>query len=144
VYYWVCVAVFNIIMNFSMITWRYFTKELPRERRKTLHVAEQFMPCLAAGFVVTLGALFMGGRILNLLPGLWAIIFSMGSFATRPYQPKRSGWIALYYLLSGTVLLSLAPSGKSLNPWCMGIVFGVGHIMSGGVLYWNLERKREE
>lgn len=140
VYYWMTVAAVNITMNFSIITWRYYTKETERERRKTRQVAEQFLPCLAAGFVVTLGGIFLGGRGIRLLPGLWAVIFSLGSFSTRPFQPKRSGWVALYYFISGVVLLALAPSGAAISPWGMGLVFGLGHILSGGVLYWNLER----
>ena len=140
VYYWGTVAVVNITMNFSIIAWRYFYRETERERRKTRQVAEQFLPCVAAGFVVTLGGIFLEGRGIRLLPGLWAVIFSLGAFSTRPFQPKRSGWVALYYFISGVVLLALAPSGAALSPWGMGLVFGLGHILSGGVLYWNLER----
>ena len=75
------------------------------------------------------------------LPGLWAVLFSLGVFASRPYLPRIIGWVALYYLVAGTVLLAMAADSTSLSPWGMGLTFGLGQIASGIVLYWNLERK---
>jgi len=86
------------------------------------------------------------------------MLFSLGIFASRPYLPRIMGWIALYYLVAGAVLLALGVESRtvsgwemdltfgfdestSLSPWGMGLTFGVGQVLSGIVLYWNLERE---
>ena len=56
------------------------------------------------------------------------------------------GWVALFYILCGCVLLHRAVSLdlEGLSPWETGIPFGVGHILGGLILYWNLERRPHE
>jgi hypothetical protein len=142
IYYWVSVAAIIVLVLGVGLLWRIFYHEKERERGKTIRVLNQFLPCILAGFVVSFGAFYSGEKSIMLLPGLWAVIFGLGIFSIRPFQPRMSGWIALYYIISGTVLLALAPSGLSLSPWGIGLTFGIGQIMSGGVLYWNLERKK--
>src|SRR5258708_6260503 len=74
-----------------------------------------------------------------LLPGLWSLSFSLGIFAARPNLPRGIGWVGLFYLLAGTLLLT--PVGTSLGALGMGGAFGFGQLFMALVLYWNLERK---
>jgi hypothetical protein len=82
-----------------------------------------------------------GEAVIRFLPGLWAILFSLGNFASLPYLPRSIFWLALGYFLAGVVLLGLADSGLSLSPWGMGLTFGGGHIIAAALMYWSLERE---
>lgn len=140
VYYWVGVAVVASIVALSSGVFHFFSVTNPFQRRRSLHVLGQFLPCLLAGAAITLVIEQSLGRFIPLLPGLWAILFSLGVFATRPYLPHGIGWVALSYLLAGIVLLRFAENGLSLSPWGMGLTFGGGHLATAAVLYWSLER----
>jgi hypothetical protein len=139
VLYWMLFALASLALVALEIGCHFFPRLSPAERRMTFKVTGQFVPCLLAGAVTTLLA-FRGGYI-PLLPGLWALLFSLGLFASRPYLPHGVGWVALSFLVAGGVLLWLAPGGESLRPWGMGLTFGLGQSANALVLYWNLERK---
>ena len=76
-----------------------------------------------------------------LLPGLWALSFGLGIFASRPYMVRGSGWVALYFYATGAVLLWTAQAPDTLSPWTVGGTFGVGQLLAAAVLYWNLEQE---
>jgi hypothetical protein len=155
---WVGVAVIGAVTCGGGILYSYIRQESEFARRRTRAAVGQLLPCLVAGAIITIPMTNEGSRTIAFLPGLWAILFSLGIFASRSYLPKMIGWIALYYLVAGTVLLAMAfppmsgpawgmektlevaPSA-SLSPWGMGLTFGVGQLLSGIVLYWNLERE---
>ena len=71
---------------------------------------------------------------------LWALFFGVGIFAARPYVPRASGWVALYYWTVGLMLLWMARGVDLLSPWAVGATFGTGQLLAAAVLYWNLER----
>ena len=141
VFFWSVVAVvcFGIAISGGVILLA--RPSLPFQRTQTLLILRQFLPCLLVGLTVTLAFWKAGEDTFAYLPGLWSLIFCLGSFATTPYLPSGIGWIALGYLIAGIVLLQLAPSGASLSPWAMGITFGGGHFATAAVLYWSLERR---
>ena len=138
-YYWVAVAGAAIALAGAGIVYGYIREESGPARRRTRVVVGQLLPCMAAGVLVT-AVLLRFERGIGLLPGLWAILFSLGMFASRPYLPRITGWVALYYLASGAALLGLCMRGLSLSPWGMGVTFGFGQVLAGTVLYWDLER----
>jgi len=67
--------------------------------------------------------------------------FGIGSFASRPYLPKASGWVALFYYAAGFTLLWIARGPEALTGWWVGGVFGAGQLFAALVLWWNLERE---
>src|SRR6185503_10232346 len=89
-------------------------------------VVGQFLPSVAGGAGIALCFTHLSAALVPLLPGLWAICFGIGTFASRPYLPKASGWIALFYYAAGFTLLWIAR--------------GVGPLLAALVLWWNLER----
>jgi len=93
-----------------------------------------------AGALVPGAFLRAGSSLTALLPGLWAVFFGVGIFAARPYIPRASGWVALYYWTAGLVLLWFTPMMTVPSTWTVGGTFGVGQLLAAGVLYWNLER----
>jgi hypothetical protein len=158
VLWWVGVALIGAVTSGGGILYSYVRQESEFARRRTRTAVGQLLPCLVAGAVITVPMTMGGSRCIAFLPGLWAMLFSLGIFASRPYLPRIMGWIALYYLVAGAVLLAMAfppMSGSgwgtdsafevgpstSLSPWGMGLTFGVGQLLSGIVLYWNLERE---
>lgn len=140
VQYWVVIAALCGALSSCETLYKYVFRDGALLRLKTRRAVGQFLPCLLAGAAVTLCVGRAGEEAVTLLPGLWAILFSMGIFASRPYLPRAIGWVGLFYLVAGVALLLLAPSGLSLAPWGMGITFGIGQLSSAVVLYWNIER----
>ena len=138
VVYWILLGLVCGLVAGGGIVRGYLKESRPGARRQTRIVIGQLLPCLAAGALVTV-ALYPTDLI-AWLPGLWGMLYSLGVFASRPYLPRMMGWIGLYYLAAGTILLSLAPGATSLSPWGMALTFGLGHVLAGAVLYWNLER----
>ncbi len=137
---WTMVAVACLAMSGVVILYNYLVNEDTIARRTTRRVLAQFLPAVASGALVTVAILSLGDKAVRLLPGCWAVLYSMGIFAARPYLPRAVGWVALFYLSAGSILLVLAKDGSSLSPWGMGTAFGVGQILTAVVLYWNLER----
>jgi len=143
VFYWVGVAAFAAAIAGGGIVCGYLREESLFARRRTRTAVGQLLPCVVAGAGVTFFVTRLGSDFIAFLPGLWTVLFSLGVFASRPYLPRIIGWVALYYLAAGYVLLAIAGDGRSLSPWGMGLTFGFGQIVAGIVLYWNLERKSE-
>lgn len=141
VLYWFVVGAVGFVVAGGGILTRYLREKDTVARRQTRTVLGQLLPCLVAGVAVTVTLKGLGDGAIALLPGLWAILYSLGIFASRPYLPRAIGFVALYYIVAGTVLLILANSGDSLSPHGMACTFGPGQLLAGAVLYWNLERK---
>ena len=139
IFFWIAIAIVNSLITVCTIVWQY-RYHSTRERSQTRMMARQFAPCIAAGALIS-GVLLQQDAALAWLPGIWAVLFSLGLFASRPNLPRMIGWVALYYLAGGGILLAIAPNETSLHPWAMGCLFGIGQLITAFVLYWNLERK---
>ncbi len=144
VFYWSTVAILNTSFVGLGLGFEYLRSHTAFERRKTHAVLLQFMPALLAGLLLTVVALqWQETVLLQCLPGLWALLFSLGVFACRPFFPQHLFWLGLFYLLAAAVLLSMAPSGYSLHPWGMGLTFGVGQLLAALLIYWEIERHEQ-
>ncbi len=141
VYYWTVVAVIAFTVAMSEGVLHFLHRSTPYQRRRSVHVIGQFIPCLAAGACFAVFMVPCGEVAIRFLPGIWAILFSMGNFASLPYLPRSVFWLALGYFLAGVILLGLAESGQSLSPWGMGLTFGGGNIIAAALMYWSLERE---
>ena len=109
-------------------------------RQMTLLAVDQFVPCLVAGALVTYALGKFAGEVVWVMPGLWAVLFSLGVFASRRFLPRGVGLVAGWYLLAGLVCLATGRGGATLRPWTMAAVFGTGQLLAAGVLWWTLER----
>jgi len=137
---WAGLAVLCLLMSGGVILNNYLVHEGSVARRTTRRVVGQFVPAVAAGALLSVAVPALGADYVRVLPGCWAVLFSLGIFAARPYLPRAVGWVALFYLVAGAVLLFLARDGASLSPFGMGATFGVGQLFAAVVLYWNVER----
>ena len=140
VFYWAAVAACAGLVGASEIIYNYVVHDDRLARRRTRQVLGQFLPSLLAGAAITVSFVHLSAALVPLLPGLWAICFGIGTFASRPYLPRASGWVALAYFAAGGALLWLARSGDVLSGWRVGGPFGAGQLLAAAVLWWNLER----
>lgn len=144
VLYWAAIAGCAGIVGASEIIYNYVVHDDRMARRRTRQVVGQFLPSLLAGAAITVSFVHLSGTLVALLPGLWAICFGVGTFASRPYLPRASGWVALFYYVAGVALLWLARGPEPLRGWWVGGTFGTGQLLAALVLYWNLERNEED
>ena len=144
VVYWTATATLAAAVGASEIAFNYVVHDDPAARRQTRRVVGQFAPSVLAGAIITASFVHLSAALVPLLPGLWAICFGLGAFASRPYLPRASGWVALYYYAAGVVLLWIARGPEPLSPWWVGGTFGAGQLLAALVLYWNLERKSHD
>lgn len=141
VVYWAAIGACAGFLGVSEIVYNYAVHEDANERRRTRQVIGQFMPSVLAGGLIAAAFVHLSTTLVPLLPGLWAICFGIGVFASRPYLPRASGFVALFYYAAGAALLWIAGGSEPLNGWWVGGTFGVGQLLAALVLYWNLERQ---
>ena len=103
----------------------------------TLH---GLLPFLVAGAIATAALFRLSPALTTLFPGLWSLLYGVAIFSARPYVPRASGWVALYFWTAGLLLLWTAGGIDTLSPWSVGGTFGIGQLFGAVVLYWNLER----
>jgi hypothetical protein len=139
---WVGAALVSLLATGLEIAMHHRHARSSIARQLTWLALRQFAPCLAAGGLVLFAVLTYAADILWMLPGLWAMLFSLGIFASWRLLPKATFWVALFYMIAGTMLLTLRED--ALSPWAMGVPFGCGQLFAAAVLYWTLERSDGE
>ena len=137
---WCAAAVVSVLVVGAEMALRSRRSGSSLQRQITLVVVDQFAPCLAAGALLTFVVARFARDAAWMLPALWAILFSLGLFASRRFLPRGVFLVGGYYLVAGLVCLTLDPRSVALSPWTMGLVFGAGQLMTAGFLYWTLER----
>lgn len=105
----------------------------------------QIAPSLFVGAVMT-AAIAFSVRAAWMLPGIWALIYSLGLFACRQHLPRLTVWAAMYFMVGGTLCLGHSflfreLASPQLSAWHMVILFGGGQFLLGWILYWTLERR---
>jgi hypothetical protein len=106
--------------------------------------AEQFLPCIVVGLLLTVVLMRVAPQDFWMLPGLWAVLFSLGVFASCRFLPRQMFAVGAWYLAAGLVSLLIAGSHHALLPWAMGISFGVGQLLVAAVLHFGFEDAVEE
>ena len=144
VIYWGAVAIGAAAVGASEVAYHYVTNDAEADRGRTRLVIGQFLPAAVAALLISVSFLRLDPALVRLLPGLWAMCFGMGVFASRPYLPRATALIALFYYAAGLALLARAYGTGSLDGWPLGATFGIGQLASALVLYWDDERVRAE
>ena len=96
--------------------------------------AEQLLPAVVAGGLLTVVLFHFAPESLHLLPGLWQIILSLGIFASCRSLPAQFILIGVWYLGAGLVCLALARDGAEFSPWAMGLPFGAGQLLAAALI----------
>jgi len=95
---------------------------------------EQFLPSAGAGALLTLVFALHIPAAFYMLPGLWQVVFSLGIFSSCRFLPRPMMAAGAWYLLTGLLWISFA-NDRALNPWTMGLSFGVGQLLIAGILW---------
>jgi hypothetical protein len=109
-----------------------------------LTAAEQFLPALVVGTLLTAVVLGAAPREAWMLPGLWQLLFSLGVFASCRFLPRLTFAVGIWYLISGLTTLVVQGETPTLLPWTMGIPFGVGQLLVAAVFQYGYERYDEQ
>jgi hypothetical protein len=105
---------------------------------------EQFLPCIVVGILLTVVLTRVAPQDSWMLPGLWAVIFSLGVFASCRFLPRQMFVVGAWYLAAGLVSLLIGANHHLLLPWAMGLTFGVGQLLVAAVLHFGFEDTIEE
>lgn len=113
-------------------------------------LASQIAPSFLVGFVLTVlvgahayeqAAKSSADGMIWALPGIWAMLYSLGLFNCRRHLPDQATGVAIYLLFAGVMLLGFNWMTREAAGWQMLVTFGVAQTYLGIVLYWNLERR---
>jgi hypothetical protein len=140
---WLGAAMLNVIVVGIEIWSRARMAEMDVTRRTTIFAVGQFLPALVAGGLVTVVIANRASESAWMLPGLWAILFSLGIFASCRLLPRAVFVVGAWYLTSGVLCLASGHGLAALSPWLMGVTFGGGQFLTAAILYVTLERLQE-
>jgi hypothetical protein len=138
---WLAAALLSVGAAATEMIARCVRSRSALQREMALSAAEQFIPSLVGGALLTFVMVKYAYPEIWLLPGLWAILFSLGVFASRRVLPKAVALVGGYYLLAGLVCIAVTDGRTAFSPWTMGLIFAPGQFLAAGVLWWTLERK---
>jgi hypothetical protein len=140
---WLGVALLSLLGAGIEMTYRSWRNDEPLQRELSLLAAEQFLPSIVAGAMLTTVIVRSAPEQVWMLPGLWSIVFGLGIFASYRLLPSATFWVAMYYMVMGGICLIVGQGQHSLSPWLMVMSFGIGQTLAAGILYWSLERDHE-
>jgi hypothetical protein len=140
---WIGAAVVSVLSAVLEMAIRARNASSPLTREITSLAMEQFIPSVVAGALMTLVLVRSAPHTVWMLPGLWQVLYSLGIFASCRLLPRAMFGVAVFYLFTGLTTLAVAQGGRVLNPWAMGIPFGVGQLLAAAVLYRTLERDHD-
>jgi hypothetical protein len=109
-----------------------------------LQAAEQFLPALVVGVLLTGVLVEAAPQQLWMLPGLWQLLFSLGVFASCRFLPRQTLAVGIWYLVAGLTCIVVQSAVKTFSPWTMGIPFGVGQLLVAAVLQFGFEKAGED
>jgi|SRR6185312_1608244 len=141
---WIATAAFSVLLS-ALETISRVRRLHDGFAKEMMHAAvEQFMPAIVAGVLLTVVLVKVTPQVTWMLPGLWAVIFSLGVFASCRFLPRPMFGVGLWYLAAGLTCLAVGSVHQALSPWSMGIPFGVGQLLVAFVLQYNYGYSVEE
>lgn len=140
---WLSAAAISIVAVGAEMWSRVRLARTDLARRTTLFAIEQFLPAIVAGGLLTLVIANRAIDAIWMLPGLWAIVFSLGVFASCRLLPRPVFLVGAWYLACGVSALAVCQDETALSPWIMGVTFGGGQLLAATILHFTLERSSE-
>jgi hypothetical protein len=138
---WVGVAIAGAAMAAAEMFIRCRRSASDSAVRLTRMAVEQFLPCVVVGGLLTVAIAAVAPETAWMLPGLWALVFGLGVFASAKLLPKPVAWVAAYYVIAGIACIAVGKRLEPLSPWLMVSTFGIGQLLASAALYWSLERR---
>jgi hypothetical protein len=105
--------------------------------------AEQFLPSVGAGALLTVVLERFVPNALWMLPGLWQIVFSLGIFASCRFLPRFIFAAGAWYLLTGLLCLTVGDT-RALSPWAMGVPYAAGQLLIAAILLLSTKETADD
>jgi len=140
---WLTVAAVSVIVAGMEIYGRVRQTSSVLAKEHSLLAAEQFLPAIVVGGIMTLSIYSGAPHAGWMLPGLWSLVFGLGIFASSRLLPRPVFWVGAYYVLCGCFCLMQGQGEHAFSPWQMGVSFGGGQLLGAAVLYWTLEKTHD-
>lgn len=134
-FYWVSIASFVLLLVGIQIGWRYWFRAGDRERWQAKQSLLDFAPCVMVGGIFSVAFMLTAAERASLLPAFWSACFALGIFSLRHRLPEAMLLVAGFYVLASIVCLQVSTSDTPFTPWTMGLTFGIGHLLTAGILY---------
>jgi len=93
------------------------------------------LPFAAAGAVITSAICSFSPDSAWMLPGVWQLLIALIGFCALSSLPPAIVWAALWYFLSGSIVLALAGSSGTPTPWMMGLPLAIGQTLVALILH---------
>jgi hypothetical protein len=135
---WTSVATASVLVCGGEVFRQYRSSESSSQQELALMAAEQFLPFILVGGMLTFVLSQYEAQAIWMLPGLWQILFGLGLFSLRRLAPNPIYLVGAFYVLCG--LLNLGGGFPHFSPWSMAIPFGMGQAVNALILYWYMER----
>ena len=133
---WAGTAAVCLLTAGGEIAWRARPSAYGRAMART--AAGQFLPCVAAGGLLTLVVSEFRQDLWDALPGLWALLFGLGVCSCARLLPRVFWAVGAWYLAAGCVGVALSRYG--VNALFLGVTFGAGQAVTAGLLYALIEK----
>jgi hypothetical protein len=141
---WIATAFLSLTMVAIQTMFRARRVHYGLATEMVLAAAEQFLPALVIGTLLTAVVLRSAPKEAWMLPGLWQLLFSLGVFASCRFLPRLTFAVGMWYLITGLATLILQGESQTLLPWTMGISFGIGQLLVAAVLQYGYESGDEQ
>lgn len=129
---WGGVLAFALLVNYAALAWWFFCDPPRRRNLLSLKPAIDVVPGLAMGALLSLATLRAGRQ--ELLYGIWMGCFGLAHTSCRLSLPPANFLVGVFYMLAGAACL-FVPGWSFPNPWPMGLVFFVGELAGGWILF---------
>ena len=100
-----------------------------------LAAAEQLLPAMVTGALLTFVVIRFAPQGAWMLPGLWQIVLSLGVFASCRTLPAPLFAVGIWYLATGLACLAFASGEHAFSAWAMGAPFGIGQFLTALLIH---------
>jgi hypothetical protein len=136
---WVCAAAVAVALTSAETLVRASRVHSGFAREMVGSAAEQFLPAVVVGILLTAVLMRTAAQECWMLPGLWQLMFSLGVFASCRFLPRQIFAVGVWYLAAGLYCLAAGGPDRPPSPWAMGIPFGIGQLLVAAVLRFGFK-----
>ena len=140
---WVCAAAVAVALTSAETFVRARRVHSGFAREMVGSAAEQFLPAVVVGILLTAVLMRTAPQECWMLPGLWELMFSLGVFASCRFLPRQIFAVGVWYLAAGLYCLAAGGPDRPPSPWAMGIPFGIGQLLVAAVLQFGFKDSLE-
>jgi hypothetical protein len=141
---WIATAFVSLAMVIVQMTFRARRVHYGVAKEMIQSAAEQFLPALVVGVLLTAVVARAAPKDTWMLPALWQLLFSLGVFASCRFLPRVTFTIGVWYFVAGLTTFVLQSESASLLPWTMGISFGIGQLLVAAVFQYGYQGSSEQ